>query len=82
MSQTVNLQIPFESLVSAIASLNLKEKQQLLELLEDYIFQAEEDLLEQNPDVQAEVEAARNAYKAGDYQTIQDYVASRSEQAS
>lgn len=30
----VNLQIPFESLITAISSLNLEEKHQLLELLD------------------------------------------------
>jgi hypothetical protein len=30
----VNLQIPFESLIAAISSLNLQEKHKLLELIE------------------------------------------------
>jgi hypothetical protein len=75
-------QTPFDSLVNAIASLNLEEKRQLLEMLEDEIFQAEEDELEQDPIVLAEIEQARQAYKAGDYQTIQEYIASRATQAS
>lgn len=78
---TVRLQIPFESLVEAIASLDLEDKHKLREILEDQIFEAEEDL-ENDPEVLAEVEEARNAYQAGDYQTIQDYIADRSETSS
>ncbi|NJL23113.1 MAG: hypothetical protein HC895_23485 [Leptolyngbyaceae cyanobacterium SM1_3_5] len=81
MAAIVRLQIPFESLVEAIASLDLKDKHKLREILEDQIFEAEEDL-ENDPEVLAEVEEARNAYQAGDYQTIQDYIADRSEISS
>ena len=80
MPQTINLQIPFESLVNAIASLSLPQKQQLVDLIEAAIAQ-EEDLLEQNPTVLAEVEAARRTYRSGDYQTTQDYIASCSNQS-
>lgn len=44
----VNLQIPFESLITAISSLKLEEKQKLLELLEEQLLEDEEDLIEQN----------------------------------
>lgn len=78
MSDMAKLQIPFESLMDAITSLGLEEKRKLLDLLEDQIAEAEEDLLEQDPTVQAEVEEARRAYRAGEYRTIQEYIASRS----
>ncbi|BCU11605.1 MULTISPECIES: hypothetical protein [Microcystis] len=42
MSTTINLKITFESLTEAIKSLDLTQKQQLLEILEQQIFQAEE----------------------------------------
>ena len=78
MTTTVQLKITFETLVEAIASLDLEKKHQLLEILEDLLFEAEEDLLEQNPQVVAEIEEARKAYQMGDYQTIQQYMASQS----
>lgn len=78
VSDMAKLQIPFESLMDAITSLGLEEKRKLLDLLEDQIAEAEEDLLEQDPTVQAEVEEARRAYRAGEYRTIQEYIASRS----
>jgi hypothetical protein len=82
MTATVKLQISFETLVEAIATLELENKQQLLEILEDQIFDAEEDEMENSPEVLAEVEESRKAYQAGDYQTIAEYIASRSQPAS
>ncbi|HEY9798339.1 MAG TPA: hypothetical protein V6D30_22090, partial [Leptolyngbyaceae cyanobacterium] len=52
--ETVRLQIPFESLVDAISSLGLEEKRRLWQLLDEEITQAEEDLLEEDPTIQAE----------------------------
>ncbi|GEM_PF-812482 len=82
MPDSVELQIPFTSLLDAITSLALEDKLKLPGLLEAQIADAEDDLLEQDPTVLAEVEEARRAYRAGEYQTIQDYIADRSEQAS
>lgn len=76
--ETVRLQIPFQSLVDAIASLGLEEKQKLWQLLEQEIAQAEEDLLEEDPTVQTEIQEARVAYQTGDYLTIEEYITQRS----
>jgi len=81
MPDSVELEIPFTSLMDAITSLGLEEKLTLLGLLEAQIAD-QDDLLEQDPTVLAEVEEARRAYRAGEYQTIQNYIADRSEQAS
>jgi hypothetical protein len=69
----VNLQITFESLIAAILSLNLQEKHQLLEFLEEQLSENEEDLIEQNPQIISEIAEAGQAYQNGDYQTIQEY---------
>ncbi len=76
--ETVRLQIPFESLIDAISSLGLEEKRKLWQLLDEEIAQAEEDLLEEDPRLQAEIQEARTAYQTGDYQTIEEYIANRS----
>ncbi|QYX31251.1 hypothetical protein [Sphaerospermopsis torques-reginae] len=76
----VNLQIPFESLITAISSLKLEEKQKLLELLEEQLLEDEEDLIEQNTQIISEIAEARKAYQNGDYQTIQEYIANRNTQ--
>jgi hypothetical protein len=61
------------TLVEAISSLSLTEKRQIQEIIEQQIFEAEEDAIEQDPQVLAEIVAARQAYQNGDYQTIQAY---------
>ncbi|MFB2837698.1 hypothetical protein [Floridanema evergladense] len=75
--KTVQVAIPFESLIDVISSLNLEDKRKLWQMLDEEISQAEEDLLEEDPTVVAEIEAARIAYKNGDYQSIDEYIASR-----
>lgn len=81
---TVRLQIPLESLTQAIASLNLEDKYKLLEMLKDQISEAEEELEEHimgnNPEVATGVSAS--AYQASDYESIEDYIDSRSRQIS
>jgi hypothetical protein len=73
MPAIVNLEVSFSALVEAISSLDLTEKQQLHEIIEQQIFEAEEDAIEHDPAVLAEISAARLAYQNGDYQTIQAY---------
>lgn len=74
---SVNLSIPFEILVKAIKSLDLQQQQQLLEILEEQIFEAEEKW-ENRPGIMAEVKEAKTAYKSGDYLTLEDFIASQS----
>jgi hypothetical protein len=74
---TVKFNVPFESLVEAITSLDLEKKRELLEILEDLVFESEESL-EQEPQVLAEIEEARKAFHKEGYQTIQEYIASLS----
>jgi hypothetical protein len=71
----VKLTIPFESLVESITRLGLKEKLRLWQLLTEQIAQLEEELWEQDPIAQAEIREAREAYQAGDYVTIDEYLA-------
>jgi hypothetical protein len=78
LQETVQVQIPFQFLVDAIASLGLAEKRKILQLLNEEIEQAEEDLLEENTNIKAEIQEARLAYQNGDYQIIQDYIANQS----
>lgn len=82
MPATVNVQLSLESLVEAITSLDLPEKQQLLEILEQQIFEIEEESYEDDPDTMAEIQAIRVEYNAGEYQTFDAYQVSRSRPAS
>ncbi|GAB4172543.1 MAG: hypothetical protein Fur006_01400 [Coleofasciculaceae cyanobacterium] len=76
--ETVNLKISFESLVNAIASLGLEEQRKLWQILDEQIAEAEDKLLEEDPNAQAEIEEARTAYQLGDYLTLDEYIAQQS----
>ncbi|MBE8986586.1 hypothetical protein [Nostoc sp. LEGE 12450] len=80
MPAIVKLQLSLETLAEAISSLDLTEKRQLQELIEQQIFEAEEALYEDDADTLAEIQAVRAEYSDGESVTIDEYVANRSEQ--
>ncbi|MEH2272102.1 MAG: hypothetical protein V7K68_27385 [Nostoc sp.] len=80
MPAIVKLQLSLETLAEAISSLDLTEKRQLQELIEQQIFEAEEALYEDDAETQAEIQAVRAEYKDGESVTIDEYLANRSEQ--
>ncbi|RCJ37118.1 hypothetical protein A6769_13525 [Nostoc punctiforme NIES-2108] len=80
MPAIVKLQLSLETLAEAISSLDLTEKRQLQELIEQQIFEAEEALYEDDADTLAEIKAVRAEYKDGESVTIDEYFANRSEQ--
>ncbi|MEH1888340.1 MAG: hypothetical protein V7K92_02390 [Nostoc sp.] len=80
MPAIVKLQLSLETLAEAISSLDLTEKRQLQELIEQQIFEAEEALYEDDAETLAEIEAVRAEYKNGESVTIDEYLANRSKQ--
>lgn len=78
MTTIVKVQISFESLLEAIASLDLEEKRQLQEMIEQQIFEAEEALYRDDSETQTEIQIVRAEYEAGEYLTLEDYLAQRS----
>ena len=72
MPATVKLQLSLESLVEAIASLDLEEKRQLLQTLEQQVFEAEEEQYEEDAETAAEIQSVRLEYQAGDYKTLEE----------
>ena len=71
---TIELNIPFESLVKAISNLDIDQKKQLWGILNEEMASIEDDLEESNPRIQSEIEAARKAYESGDYMTLEEYM--------
>lgn len=69
MTYSVPSDISFDALVEAIKKLDLSQKGELFEILDDLLFDAEEAT--QNPGFLAEIAEARQAYEAGDYRTVQ-----------
>ncbi len=81
MPAIVKLQLSLETLAEAISSLDLEEKCQLQEIIEQQIFEAEEAVYEDNLETQKEIQAVRAEYTAGESMTMDKYVANRSNQA-
>lgn len=63
-----------------IKVINLEEKRKLWQILDEQIVEAEDNLLEEDPNIQAEIEEARTAYKVGDCITLDEYIAQQSRQ--
>ncbi|MEM9216002.1 MAG: hypothetical protein AAGD25_16855 [Cyanobacteria bacterium P01_F01_bin.150] len=82
MENTVNLQISLESLIQAIRPLDLKAKQQLLEHLEQQIFEAEEAQYEDDEETIREIEAVQSEYEQGDCMTFDEYLQTSQQEAS
>lgn len=80
MPAIVKVQLSLETLAEAISSLDLTEKRQLQELIEQQIFEAEEALYEDDAETLAEIQAVRAEYNNGESVTIEEYLANRSEQ--
>ncbi|MEH2312241.1 MAG: hypothetical protein V7K35_12760 [Nostoc sp.] len=78
MPAIVKLQLSLETLAEAISSLDLTEKRQLQELIEQQIFEAEEALYEDDAETLAEIQAVRAEYSDGESVTIDKYLANRS----
>ncbi|MFB2767924.1 hypothetical protein ACE1AT_01315 [Pelatocladus sp. BLCC-F211] len=82
MAAIVKLQLSLEAFAEAISSLNLEEKRQLQEIIEQQIFEAEEAAYEDDVETQAEIQAVRAEYAAGESMTMDEYLANRSNRAS
>ncbi|WP_414620287.1 hypothetical protein [Calothrix sp. CCY 0018] len=78
MPAIVKLQLSLETLVEAISSLDLEEKCQLKEIIEQQIFEAEEAVYEDNLETHKEIQAVRAEYVAGESITIDKYLTNRS----
>jgi predicted CopG family antitoxin len=74
MTTTINLKIPFESLSEVINSLDLSQKQQLLEILEQQIFEEEEASYQDDDETLAELQKVRDEYQSGEYVTLEQYL--------
>lgn len=77
MQATPNLAIPFDVLTATLRQLPLEQKRQVVEWLEEWIAQTEDDELDTNRKFQAELDQARTAYASGDYVTIEEYISQK-----
>ena len=82
MTTTVDTRHPTEqsslkSLVLAISALPIKDKEKLIDIIEQQVFEEEEANYSEDAETAAEIETARAEYEAGDCVTIDEYIASR-----
>ncbi|MEH1818244.1 MAG: hypothetical protein V7L31_03965 [Nostoc sp.] len=75
MPAIVKLQLSLETLAEAISSLDLTEKRQLQELIEQQIFEDEEALYEDDAETLAEIQAVCAEYSNGESMTLNEYLA-------
>lgn len=81
MPAIVKLQLSLQAFAQAISSLDLEEKRQLQEIIEQQIFEAEEAQYEDDVETQEEIKAIRAEYTLGESITIDEYFKNRSNQA-
>ena len=81
MPAIVKLQLSLQAFAEAISSLDLEEKRQLQEIIEQQIFEAEEAQYEDDVETQEEIKAVRAEYTLGESITIDEYFSNRSNQA-
>ncbi|PZO44706.1 MAG: hypothetical protein DCF17_03530 [Shackletoniella antarctica] len=78
MTTTISLQISLDSLIQAVSSLDLEAKRHLLNIIEQQIFEAEEDSYIEDSETKAEIESVRLEYQQGDFVTIDDFIQTQS----
>jgi hypothetical protein len=82
MPAIVKLQLSLEELAEAIYSLDLEEKRQIQEMIEQRIFEEEEELYQDDSETETEIQTVRSEYAAGEYLTMDEYLANRSSKSS
>ncbi|MBE9069659.1 hypothetical protein IQ260_23720 [Leptolyngbya cf. ectocarpi LEGE 11479] len=75
----ISVQIPIEPLITAISTLEFKDKHKLLEILQQQIFEAEKAGYEDDDETKAEIQAVQDEFESGDYTTFDTYLANRAE---
>jgi hypothetical protein len=71
---TVKFDIPFKVLTDAITGLSLEDKHRLFEMLWEQLEQADEDMLEQDPEVMADLEEAYKEIEEGKFISLEDFI--------
>jgi ElaB/YqjD/DUF883 family membrane-anchored ribosome-binding protein len=73
--QDISVSVTLDSLLESISKLPPTDKLKIMEALNEQLEQAEEELYESDPTIQAQIREARLAYQAKDYVTLSEYLA-------
>jgi hypothetical protein len=74
MIATIKLELSLDKLIEVISSLDFEEKCQLKEVIEQQIFELEEENYQDDPETIAELELIKNEYQQGDYITLDNFL--------
>jgi hypothetical protein len=74
MTATLKLELTLDKLIEAINSLDFEEKCQLREVIEQQIFEKEEENYQDNPDMKEELKLIRKEYQEGEYVTLDQFL--------
>lgn len=69
---SVKIEIPFDALAMAVSGLSVEEKRRLMAILDEQLLEEEG-----NPEEEAAVAEARAQIEAGEYVTLDDYIAGK-----
>ncbi len=75
MTATLTLELTLDQLITAINCLDFEEKCQLKELIEQQIFEKEEENYQDNSETKEELELIRKEYQEGEYITLDQFLA-------
>lgn len=75
MTAIIKLELTLDKLIEAINSLDFEEKCQIREVIEQQIFEQEEENYQDNSDTIAELELVRKEYQQGEYVTLHQFLA-------
>ena len=67
-------EISYETLIMEIGKQDMKRKQALFKFLDEQMAQEEEEVFGSDNEIKEEIQASRDAYRGGDYLTIEEYV--------
>ena len=75
MTATIKLELTLDKLIEAINSLDFEEKCQIREVIEQQIFEQEEENYKDNSDTREELDLIRKEYQEGEYVTLNEFLA-------
>lgn len=75
--QDISVSVSFESFLQSIAKPSSSDKLKIMEALNEQLEQAEEDLYESDPSIQAQIRDARVAYATKNYVKLDEYLEQR-----
>ena len=75
--EVISVEVPLESIIKSVTRLSMRDKRRLWRQLEAELAEADEARYEEDPETVAAIRDAKAEYVAGDYLSIEEYLAGR-----